>query len=315
MQPIILNTDQTECYDAAGKVIDCMGSAQDGEGSPTLEGVAGDRFINGEGGIEDRFTGLTWKAQAGDFPMTWHEAVAYVGALNTPDKADLLPWRLPERRELFSLISHANVNPALPEGHLFENIFNGYHWTRTPCARLQDQAWYIHLGGGKVYRGMKHGSYLVWPVSGPFYGSITDAARFADRDDAILDTTTGNMCYVVDRNMEKPLTWENAIQRVRQLNSVKTLGYDDWRLPNIRELESLVDESRHSPAVEAGFPMAGHAGAGYWSSTTSAYETRYAWVFYAQDGAVGVGFKPNADFNVIAVRNTEPQRLGTRRRG
>lgn len=34
----------------------------------------------------------------------------------------------------------------------------------------------------------------------------------------------------------------------------------------------------------------------YWSSTTSMYESRYAWVLYMRDGAVGVGFKPLSEF-------------------
>ena len=73
-------------------------------------------------------------------------------------------WRLPTRSELFTLVSHARINPALPTGHLFENVFPGYYWTATHCSRLPRQAWYVHFGGGRIFRGMKHGSYLVWPV-------------------------------------------------------------------------------------------------------------------------------------------------------
>jgi len=49
-------------------------------------------------------------------------------------------------------------------GHPFTNIFTGYYWTSSSCARLPNQAWYIHLGGARVFKGMKYGSYMVWPV-------------------------------------------------------------------------------------------------------------------------------------------------------
>jgi hypothetical protein len=71
---------------------------------------------------------------------------------------------------------------------------------------------------------------------------------------------------------------------------------------NIRELESLVDLNCHSPALESDHPFE-HTAEGYWSATTSIYETRYAWVLYPRDGAVGVGYKPLREFCASAVRN------------
>jgi hypothetical protein len=101
--------------------------------------------------------------------------------------------------------------------------------------------------------------------------------------------------------MERPLKWEAALATIDTLNGQKVGGYANWRLPNIRELESLVDLSRHSPALPADLPFAQVAD-GYWSSTTSIYEKRYAWVFYPRDGAVGVGYKPLPEFCAWAVR-------------
>ena len=82
---------------------------------------------------------------------------------------------------------------------------------------------------------------------------------------------------------------------------MKAAGYDDWRLPNIRELESLIDITTHSPALANGCPSHS-SGEGYWSATTSVYEPRYAWVLYTRDGAVGVGYKPKEDFYLSAIR-------------
>ena len=115
--------------------------------------------------IDDR-SGLMWTKNAGllEFPMTWEEALEQIAAFNASALFGYNDWKLPNRRELFSLMSHEMINPSLPEGHPFTNVFTGYYWTASSCARLPDQAWYLHLGGARVFKGMKYGSYMVWPV-------------------------------------------------------------------------------------------------------------------------------------------------------
>ncbi|MGD8801488.1 MAG: DUF1566 domain-containing protein, partial [Desulfobacterales bacterium] len=102
--------------------------------------------------------------------------------------------------------------------------------------------------------------------------------------------------------MERRVSWKKAFEVIDTLNMQKAGGYADWRLPNIRELESLVDLNCHSPALAAGYPFERIAD-GFWSATTSVYETRYAWVLYPRDGAVGVGYKPLREFCALAVRS------------
>ena len=123
---------------------------------------AAKRFQAMTGTVLDSLTGLTWcrNANPADFPLDWQAAHDFIDELNGERAFGHSGWRLPSRRELFTLISHEVVNPALPNDHPFENVFPGYYWTRTESARLLNQAWYVHLGGGKVYRGMKHGSYI-----------------------------------------------------------------------------------------------------------------------------------------------------------
>jgi hypothetical protein len=77
-----------------------------------------------------------------------------------------------------------------------------------------------------------------------------------------------------------------------------------WRLPNINELESLVDASAHTPALPLDHPFTG-LNDGYWSSTTSFFEPDWAYVLYLNKGAVGVGFKPGAEFYVWPVRSRD----------
>jgi hypothetical protein len=97
------------------------------------------------------------------------------------------------------------------------------------------------------------------------------------------------------------VNWPDALSFVRALNCDKRAGFTDWRLPNIRELDSIVDILQHSPAFAQGLVIDSNR-EGYWSSTTSIYEPTYAWVLYARDGAIGAGHKPKADFYVLPVR-------------
>jgi len=300
-----LETDQAHCYDAAGEKVSCTGSGQDAE---TYQGglIRKDRFdIQGKA-VFDRLTGLSWtkNASPAEFPLTWAEAFEAVKQLGESGYGGIQGWRLPTRRELFSLMSHQHVNPALPAGHPFTDVFSGYYWTASMCARLKDQAWYVHLGGGRIYRGMRYGSYMVWPVSGPEEAAAGPSNRFAVYDRTILDRLTKRMWLQPVKEMLWPMEWEKALGLIREFNDAGIDGYADWRLPNIRELESLVDLNRHSPALApGGFP--GALAEGYWSSTTSLYETRYAWVLYPRDGAVGVGFKRLPEFCALAVRRPD----------
>lgn len=297
-----MKTDQATCYDEAGNVIPCAGTDQDADKvrSPTLHE---NRFVVQDNVVYDTATGLVWCRQAnpGIFPMTCSEAFLFIRKLNRSEHCGIKNWRLPSRKELYTLISYQHINPALPEGHPFMDVFPGYYWTASPCNRLSDQAWYIHLGGGRIYRGMKYGSYLVWPVAG-FYEENPDLPnRFQVQHQTARDRIT-NLSWLIPRGEgQEPVKWEEAFWIINELKAYNVGGYTDWRLPNIRELESLIDLNQHSPALSRDHQF-GQVEAGYWSSTTSAYETRYAWVLYPRDGAVGVGYKSLPEFWVWAVR-------------
>ena len=53
------------------------------------------------------------------------------------------------------------------------------------------------------------------------------------------------------------------------------LGHDDWRLPSIKELSTLVDSNR--PPIPQLIRLFSPVASGYWSSTTFAYNTVFAW--------------------------------------
>ena len=149
---LLLSTDQRDCYNETGTPIPCSGSGQDGETRSGLE-WNDQRFSVTGALVSDRVTGRIWSGDAGEGPLSWPQAFGRIDEMNRDRAWGRKDWRLPERRELFSLVSHSRINPAvvIPEG--IENLFNGYYWTATHSARLEDQAWTVHLGGGRLVRG------------------------------------------------------------------------------------------------------------------------------------------------------------------
>jgi hypothetical protein len=298
----VIQTDQTDCFHSNGNKIPCADTGQDGELRIGIQWPEL-RFIDHGETVTDRLTHLTWTKDANlpEFPLMWQEAQDYVREMNVSGEFGYNDWRLPVRKELFHVLSHANINPALPSRNPFLNVFTGYYWTSTTCARLPDQAWYVHLGGGKVYRGMKHASYMVWPVRGVIESLAQTETRFLDGNFTLLDRHT-NLMWTKRANCSSGVVdWQSALDAIKKMNSEQAFGYNDWRLPNIRELESLVDVKSHTPALPPEYPFE-QIQEGYWSSTTSIYNPSYSWVLYFVDGAVGVGYKSHTEFYVWAVR-------------
>lgn len=329
----ILQTGQSRCYDSRGLEIPCAGSGQDGEyrlGEPWPE----ERFVVQGDVVHDALTDLIWARDANiaGFPVSWPEALAQVTLLNKDSYAGFDDWRLPNRRELRSLMSYQARKPSLPEGHPFQNVFLGWYWTSTSSAMNPAYAWYVHLEGARMFYGRKDQDYLFWPVRGEGNGLLpvtgadrcfdvsgTEMAcsgsgqdgetqegsswpqpRFSVHEAVVIDRLTDLVWARVANVTGETVTWEQALQAVQLLNRDGHAGIAHWRLPNINELESLVDCRFHSPALSIGHPFE-QVQEAYWSSTTSFFETDWAWVLYMHKGACGVGHKPGKTFHVWPV--------------
>lgn len=326
-----IQTGQHSCHDPDGRQIPCQGTGQDAEfcsGYPWPE----TRFEVEEDTVRDRLTDLTWtqNANIAEYPLDWHEALEFVAGMNSDCKYGFSEWRLPNRRELRSLISHQTRCPALPDGHPFSNVFANWYWSSTTTAAHPDHAWYVNLDGGRMFYGGKDQAYMVWPVRGSGsgilpctgqrlcydksaqvtacgktgqdaeyrYGLQWPEPRFENHSHGILDRLTNLLWYRTADLAAGPVTWNEALAAIAKLNTDSASAI--WRLPNINELESLVDCAEHKPALPSQHPFVEVQDI-YWSSTNSLYEPDWAWALYLDKGAVGVGQKCFARFYSWAV--------------
>jgi hypothetical protein len=103
-----LKTGQVSCYDPSGGVMECAGSGQDAEFGGGVVWHPETRFDLKAGTVFDSATGLYWLRDAGygEFPKTWQEAHEFIAWMNRREVEGHSDWRLPNRRELRSLISH-----------------------------------------------------------------------------------------------------------------------------------------------------------------------------------------------------------------
>ena len=108
-----LSTGQAVCYDPGGEPIPCAGSGQDAESCSGMPWPT-PRFKVLGNTVLDRLTDLTWARDANlsEFPMTWQEAFDYVAGMNHSRVFGHADWRLPNRRELRSLMSHQTRRPG-----------------------------------------------------------------------------------------------------------------------------------------------------------------------------------------------------------
>jgi hypothetical protein len=123
------------------------------------------RFVdNGNDTMTDRLTGLVWEKSPSGTSGVWTTAISYCENLSLGGYTD---WRLPNRKELLSLVNYGQSSPAnWLNSQGFTNVQASYYWSSTTNAAASAQAWIVFMNEGHVSARGKTDNYYVWAVRG-----------------------------------------------------------------------------------------------------------------------------------------------------
>jgi hypothetical protein len=283
----IVETGQVACYDTTNKTgTPAVGEAFYGQDAQfTGFTPSYTRSTDGKT-VTDNVTGLMWQStpdvnedgtiDAND-KLTIDEAEAHVTALNDAAWGGYTDWRLPTIKELYSLITFIGTDPP-PEGtstdgmvpFIDTTVFDFAYGDISAGERIIDMQYasstrYVSttMNGQVTQFGVNFADGRIKGYGlgglGPIGGEKTFAVQcvrgntlyginsFVDNgDNTITDTATGLMWPQDDSGTG--MDWETTLAWVQQKNTENYLGHSDWRLPDVKELQSIVDYSR-SPAT------------------------------------------------------------------
>lgn len=177
---VLLATQQTQCYDAAGIEIDCTGTGQDGEVRAGVPLTTARFTDHGDGTVRDNLTGLLWLKEADclgedTLPQAYSLTAGLAdGQCGLSDGSSAGDWRVPNFRELFSLLDWSRADPILSntqgdgnwsEGDPFTGVKNSLHWTSTSLGGDTSGEWMISpYASGNIHGGSKAATRWIWPV-------------------------------------------------------------------------------------------------------------------------------------------------------
>jgi hypothetical protein len=234
----------------------------------------------------DNVTGLIWAIHSD--AVDWLQARRAAGAANADGGlCGHYGWRLPSVRELQQLVDYGSAAPSIDPDFLPATAV-AFHWTAERAPR--ERNWVVNFHGGQVNPLARGKTAMVRLVTGGDRfgalidngdGTVTDPRSGLMWDRCSVGQFGGTQCQGVPQEM----TWQQALQRVHTLNQQNWRGHADWRLPNVKELASLVRRDGAQPAIDAArFPNT--AGTAYWTSTSNWHVVRMAWAVFFSEGNV-----------------------------
>ena len=278
----IVGTGQTKCYDNNGEIAPPQPGQPFYGQDAQFPGPAPSYTLSADGlTVADNVTGLTWQRSpdrdgngvlnAAD-KLTFAQAQALPAKLNAAKFGGFDDWRLPGIKDLYSLIEFSGVDVSGPNltdtsrqtPFIDTRFFKFAYGDPSAGERTIDSQWAsstvyvanpnqmfgVNFADGRIKgygttmpgRGAK--TFFVLCVRGnPNYGKND----FHDNGDGtITDRATGLTWQQADTG--KGMNWQAALAWAQQRNAEKFLGHDDWRLPNAKELQSIVDYTR-APAT------------------------------------------------------------------
>jgi hypothetical protein len=317
----IVDTGQSKCYDNRNEIAPPQaGHPFYGQDAQFHHHPASYALSAGGLTVLDHNTGLTWQRSPDtdgngvlnrSDKLTLSQAQALPAKLNAAKSGGFDDWRLPSIKELYSLFDARGTDPSGPGGNdtskltpfLDTNYFQFAYGDPRTGERVIDSQYasstkYVGKsvrGFGKLFGvnfadGRIKGYDLFMPGGGvektffvlcvrgnPAYGQNDS---HDNGDGTIADRATGLMWSKSDSG--QGMNWQDALAWVQKKNGERYLGHDDWRLPSVKELQSLVDYTRspdttHSPAIDPIFTCTTITNEArqpdypfYWSATTHA---------------------------------------------
>lgn len=344
----IVDTGQTKCFNNLYEIeAPEAGESFFGQDAQHL-GNTPSYQDNGDGTVTDLNTGLMWQKGFVDEKLSYEDALSEAENFELAGYTD---WRLPTIKELYSLIDFSgqdvsgwngtDTSDLIPfiNNEYFdfeygdpdtERIIDAQYWSCTEYVDSENQfgelVFGVNFADGRIKgypkddprRRSQKLNFVKYVRGNTDYGENS----FSDNGDGtITDSGTGLMWSKDDSG--EGFNWEEALEWVQEKNDENYLGYSDWRLPNIKELQSIVDYSRSpstsdSPAIDPLFNTTSIINVGgetdypyFWSSTTHESFVNGEQANYISFGrALGwMEMPPNSgNYNLLDVHGAGAQR-------
>jgi len=250
--------------------------------------------------VTDNITGLKWQDDNLSSFVRAVDSSSYCSSLTLAS----LTWRVPSREELSNIIDYRRSSLAIDS-----NFTSGFldYWTSTGSVSNTANSWYVHFIDGLIATSPKS-DYATKHYVKCVTGTVSANPTF-DRN-ITTGTITDNKTtlewqddYSDNGNTTKSGTWQEALTYCHDLNLSKIKGII-WRLPNQRELLSIVDDTKANPSINAIFTKT--SSVIYWSSSILSSNHSNAWDV---DFSTGWGLN-NAITEIHSIRCVRTGRAG-----
>ncbi|MBH1989488.1 MAG: DUF1566 domain-containing protein [Myxococcaceae bacterium] len=238
-------------------------------------------FESVPGVITDQMTGLQWQKVGSASAGNWIAAQAYCTDLFESGFGD---WRLPTHVELQTLVDYtiSCAGPSVDLGFFPGTQTSSYYWSSDALQGYPGSAWWVSYGSGAYYAGLVCSQGYSGCSSAPASGfarcvrsssAVREVNRYAFNSTQVLDTVTG---LIWQRTVSGTYNWGAAQAYCAGLN----LDGLSWRLPNVKELSTLLDVRVAYPGPTINttvFPSTPQSG--FWTSTPySCVSSSNAWL-------------------------------------
>lgn len=222
----------------------------------------------------DKVTALAWQAQPDAKTHSWAEARSICANATTDGHKD---WRLPTRIELISITDFSHKDPAIDSG-AFPGTKADLYWTSTPATGFPGAYSVVDFSLGYVAADSDLSTYYVRCVRG---GRAPTGERYTVSTGVVSDNYTG-----LHWEMPAPKTDDDLPTARKRCLDLVLGNHSDWRLPTIKELQTLVDTSRIDPVFDTSLftDLTGDGAEMFWSSSTDLVGGGSTWLIQSSNG-------------------------------